>query len=174
MSRRFASYAFLAACLGGCATPTPPVEEAVRPVAAAPRPVTTRSDELLGYFATVARLGGGEQRKELAQAGDAFSHGATPYARVKLGGLYAQVSPALRDDARALAILEPLAAYPKEIPPSERPIADLAFLLYAQVAERQRLLKDEAKKQEALRERIEAMKAIDRSIMRREERQGAR
>ncbi|MEO8203223.1 MAG: hypothetical protein ABI630_05125 [Betaproteobacteria bacterium] len=164
----------LAACSAALPVATPPVAAPPRPIAGeAPRemPADKRAGELVSYFAAVARAGAGEQKRELSQSAAAFGRAATPYARLKLGGLYAQPGAGLRDDARALALLEPLAA--NASPGTDRPLADLASLLHAQVAERQRTEKAESRKQEALREQIEAMKSIDRSILRREERQRA-
>jgi hypothetical protein len=137
----------------------------------------------VGYFAAVARMAPAEQRKALAQAAEAWKAGPTPYARAKLGGLYAQPAAALRDDARALSLLEPLAAGAKRDPAAgpDASFADLASLLFVQVAERQRAAREEAKRQDVLREsndsmkeRLEAMKAIERSIQQREERQRTR
>ena len=132
-----------------------------------------RTSELISYLASAARANAPAQKKELASATAAFGRASTPHTRLKLGGLYAQPVAGLRDDARALALLEPLATT-SGATPVERPFADLAALLYAQVAERLRLSRDDAKKQDDLRERIEAMKSIERSIMRREERQSTR
>jgi hypothetical protein len=126
---------------------------------------------LIAYFASVGKASALAQRKELAQSAAAFGRTQTAYSRLRLGGLYAQPTPVLRDDARALALLEPLALTNNGVAAPERPVADLAALLYAQVAERQRLARDEARKQEDLRERIEAMRSVERSIMDREERQ---
>mgnify|MGYP000585238412 CR=1 FL=1 len=167
----------LVACAG---TPTPrtlePPRELPRELPIEARrelPPDTRAVELIGYFATVARAGPAEHKRELAQSTMAFSRAPSAYLRVRLGGLYAQPAPGLRDDARALALLEPLVTG-TVISPADRPVADLASLLHAQVAERQRMEKSETKKQDALREQIEAMKSIERSIMQREERQRAR
>lgn len=173
------SAAALAACAGAPQPNGPiaePVQEARRgipPEARREPPADTRVAELVGYFAAVTRAGLAEQKRELAQSAATFGRTPTAQARVKLGGLYAQPVPTLRDDARALSLLEPLAG---SVPASaaERPLADLASLLYAQVAERQRIEKAETKKQEALREQIEAMKSIDRTIRDREDRQRAR
>lgn len=133
----------------------------------------TRVAELVAYFAAVTRAGLGEQKRELAQSAATFGRTPTVQARLKLGGLYAQPVPSLRDDARAMSLLEPLAVSTPGTA-AERPMADLASLLYAQVAERQRIERAETRKQEALREQIEAMKSIDRSIRNREDRQRAR
>jgi hypothetical protein len=145
----------------------------VPPVTSAELAADVRTGELISYLASVARASAPAQKKELASATAAFGRASTAQSRLKLGGLYAQPVPGLRDDARALALLEPLATATTAAP-SERPVVDLAALLYAQVAERQRLSKDDAKKQDDLRERIEAMKSIERSIIQREERQGSR
>ena len=163
----------LVACAG---TPTPRTVEPPRELPVQARrelPPDTRAVELIGYFATVARAGPAEHKRELGQSTTAFSRAPSAYLRVRLGGLYAQPAPGLRDDARALALLEPLVTG-TVVSPADRPVADLASLLHAQVAERQRMEKSETKKQDALREQIEAMKSIERSIMQREERQRAR
>ncbi len=163
--------ALLSACAGTPETVQPPRELPVE--ARRELPPDTRAVELIGYFATVTRAGAAEQKRELAQSTTAFARAPSAYLRVRLGGLYAQPAPGLRDDARALALLEPLVTG-AVVPPADRPVADLASLLHAQVAERQRMEKSETKKQDALREQIEAMKSIERSIMQREERQRAR
>jgi hypothetical protein len=163
MNLRIGAWAIAAALAGGCATERQP--------SPAPAPAAVPDTrELVAYFAAVGRASPLAQKKELAQSAAVFGRSQTPYSRLRLGGLYAQPAPVLRDDARALALLEPL-ALSNRIAPPERPVADLAALLYAQVAERQRLAKDESKKQEELRERLDAMRSIERSIMDREERQ---
>ncbi len=133
---------------------------------------------LVGYFAAVSRQGPSGQKQALAQAAQSFGRDPTPIARLRLGGLHAQPAPALRDDARALSLLEPLLAPARDPAGTDPAIADLAALLHAQVAERQRAARDEAKKLDALREQNEAMKerfgalrALDRSILQREDRQ---
>lgn len=157
MSLRALAVAVCAAVLGGCAGLAPPQQP----------------EALVGYFAAVAKMAPAGQKQALAQAAAALGSDPTPLARVRLGGLHAQPAPALRDDARALSLLDPRA-----LPEAGAGLADLAALLYAQVAERQRQSREEAKKFEALRERnesmkerMEAIKAIERSIQQREERQ---
>jgi hypothetical protein len=168
MNRRICVWALAAALAGGCAAERQPA--ATPAVVQPPAAAAADTRDLVAYFASVGKAGARAQKRELAQSAAAFGRAQTPYARLRLGGLYAQPAPVLRDDARALALLEPLALTSGTAVP-ERPVADLAALLYAQVAERQRLARDEAKKQEDLRERIEAMRSIERSIMDREDRQ---
>jgi len=173
MNRRLIAGALSAVLICGCATERQPSVAAASAPAAPPEAAAADTRELVAYFASVARAGTLAQKKELAQSAAAFGRAPTPVARLRLGGLYAQPAPVLRDDARALALLEPLALATGAVP-RERLVADLALVLYAQVAERQRIAKDDAKKQEDLRERIEAMRSIERSIMDREERQRGR
>ena len=172
MSARILAGAIAVTLLGSCATAPEPASKpgSMAPPAQSAADVST--SELIAYFATVAKAGAPVQKKALAQSAAAYGRTPTPYTRLRLGGLYAQPVAILRDDARALALLEPLAL--NGVAAAERPVADLASLLYAQVAERQRLAKDDARKQEGLRERIEAMRSIERSIMDREERQRGR
>ena len=141
-------------------------------------PAPSPAAELVGYLVAVSRQGPAGQKQALAQAAQAYGRDPSHHARLRLGGLYAQPAPALRDDARALALLEPLLAPGKDAADLEPEVTDLAALLYAQVAGRQRAAREEAKRLEALREQNEAMKerigalrAIDRSILQREDRQ---
>ncbi len=166
MSARILACAMASVLVAACASVPDPAAGVATPPQFVP---DLRTSELVAYFASVAKAGAPAQKKELAHSAAAFGRFPTPYARLRLGGLYAQPTPVLRDDARAMALLEPLAANGSA--PAGRPVADLALLLYTQVAERQRLAKDDARKQDDLRERIEAMKAIERSIMQREDRQ---
>lgn len=171
MSAPLAGGVIAVALLCSCATAPEPAATGGATAPQLEAASETRTGELIAYFTSVAKAAPPTQKKELAQSAAAFGRSPTPYARLRLGGLYAQPAPVLRDDARALALLEPLAMANAQ---PERPIADLASLLYAQVAERQRLARDDARKQEDLRERIEAMRSIERSIMQREERQRGR
>jgi len=168
MRRRIGGWLVAALLASGCAAERQP--PAAPAVVTPPPAAATDTRDLVAYFASVSRAGALTQKRELAQSAAAFGRTQTPYSRLKLGGLYAQPSPVLRDDARALALLEPLALNNGVAAP-QRPVADLAALLYAQVAERKRLAKDEARKQDDLRERIDAMRSIERSIMDREDRQ---
>jgi hypothetical protein len=94
--------------------------------------------------------------------------------------LLATLPPPLRDDARAAGLLEPIAdaAAPG--------VGRFAALLSLQIAERQRLLRDverlsreveraaradkeRDKREEALKQQLEALRAIERGILEREE-----
>jgi len=206
MTARLKSFSSVLACvaLAACATVPATSDESAQasvnaggvavPKQAAPpiKNADAQVRELLGFFQSVSRLPAADQRAELVRTAQLFGREGTPYARVRLGGLHALPIAGLRDDARALALLEPLA----RAQPPEGALAGLASLLHGQVAERmrqlredreararlqkeekeerQQLMREEARKQESLRERLEALKAIERSIMQREERSQSR
>ena len=133
-----------------------------------------------------------EQRAALNEAQELFLRAPSDAARLRLATLLATLPPPLRDDARALELLEPLAH------PEGGPAGRYAAFLALHVAERQRLgreierlAKERAalerdrqmlererqaldrerdKREEALRQQLEALRAIERGILEREER----
>jgi hypothetical protein len=117
--------------------------------------------------------------KELMQAG-----GANPSDRLRLATLLATLPAPMRDDARALKLLEPIADA------ASPGVGRFSALLAAQIAERQRVAqeldrvsreathaareravadKERDKREEALKQQIEALRAIERGILEREE-----
>lgn len=157
-----------AVALAGCAALDPP------PAAV---------DAVISEAVAVARAPAAEQRAALEHAQKASAGGA-PAERLRLAMLLATLPAPLRDDARALDLLQSVAD-------SASPgIGRFAAVLAAQVAERQRLahdldrlksdldrlksehersLKEHDKREEALKQQIEALRAIERGILEREE-----
>ncbi len=128
--------------------------------------------EIVGETVAASRAPVPEQRSLLATAQRKFAHSPSDSNRVRLGALYASLPEPLRDDVRAKALLDPLAASG-----SRAALAQLAALLADQVSARQRVVSDRARAQraselreEALRQQIEALTAIERGILDREER----
>jgi hypothetical protein len=148
-------------------------------------------DAIVGEAVQVARAPVPEQRASLTRAEQAFLADSSSLNRLRLAALLATLPDPLRDDARAAELLGPLADV--GIPGAAR----LAALLNAQIAERQRLVrelqrqarerersdKERDKREEALRqeaealrqqaeaqrEQLEALRAIERGIRQREE-----
>jgi hypothetical protein len=168
--------------------PAPPAAEAPRRPAPAPAPVpvpvpaqapqpeqvvivrepapptaveleTKQVSELIAYASRVAGMSADEQRKELAAASQEFArdNGARPRLRVAV--LLALPGTATHDDGRALALLEPLASAG-----GSAPLRQFGWLLHGQVSERLR----EQKKAAQLKEQIDGLRAIERSLMERE------
>jgi len=154
--------------LAGCAAVDP-----------APAPV----DAVVSEAVAVARAPAAEQRAALERAQKASASGA-PADRLRLAMLLATLPAPLRDDARALDLLQSIAD-------SASPgIGRFAAVLAAPIAERQRLahevdrlkseldrlksehersLKEHDKREETLKQQIEALRAIERGILEREE-----
>ncbi|HEV3009235.1 MAG TPA: hypothetical protein VGX52_09395 [Burkholderiales bacterium] len=158
---------FLLLTLTGCAV----VQPLVNPV-----------DGILAEAVTAARAPAPEQAAALARAQQAGV--ASPADRLRLATLLATLPPPLRDDARAAELLEPIADA------ASPGIGRVAALLAAQVVERQRPLreierlkskadraareragadKERDKREEALKQQLEALRAIERGILEREE-----
>ena len=149
-----------------------------------PPPPFAEVDSIVGEAVQVARAPQPEQRANLARAQKAFIADASPLNRLRLAALLATLPDPLRDDARAAELLGPLAD--AGVPGAAR----FAALLNAQVADRQRLVREleraarerdaeraerdkreEGLRQQAdlLREQVEALKAIEKGIREREE-----
>jgi hypothetical protein len=137
-------------------------------------------DGIVGEAVIAARAPTNEQAAALARAQQAFTSSGAAADRLRLAVLLATLPPPLRDDARAAGLLEPIAdaAAPG--------VGRFAALLSLQIAERQRLLRDvervsreveraaradkeRDKREEALKQQLEALRAIERGILEREE-----
>ena len=155
--------------LGGCALLEPQVDTA---------------DRIVGEALTAARLPVSGQKAALASAQAGFGKETSDANRLRLATLLAVLPEPLRDDARALELLGPLAN------PSSAGYGRFAALLSAQLMERQRLGreldrvvkesdraarqrleadKERDKREEELRRQLEAMQSIERGIIERQE-----
>jgi hypothetical protein len=165
-----------AALLAGCALLQPDAGESLQ------------VRQIVGGTVSAARATPAEQRRQLMHAQEMYAAVPDDANRVRLAALLATLPPPWRDDARAASLLEPLATRRPETP-----VAQLAGMLAASVAERQRLVRElraaetrveaaEARvaaaerREEAAVERagtlqrqVDALKAIERGILEREE-----
>lgn len=150
---------------------------------------TVQVSDVVGAATAAARAAPEEQRRHLQQAQQMFAAVQDDVNRVRLAALLATLPAPLRDDARAAALLGPLAARRPETP-----LVQLAGLIAASAAERQKLarelralekreedltrdLRATEKREEAaeerantLRQQVDALKSIERGILEREER----
>lgn len=134
--------------------------------------------DIVGTAVSGARATPEEQRRQVAHAQQMFAAVPDDANRLRLAALLATLPPPWRDEARAVALLEPLAARRPETP-----LTQLAGMLAAGAAERQRLARDlraAERREEAAEERattlhqqVEALKSIERGILEREERRRA-
>ena len=144
----------------------------------------TAVDGIVAESLSAARAPAAEQKAALAKAQAAFGKDTSAANRLRLATLLALLPPPLRDDARALELLEPLAN------PANAGYGRFAALLSAQLVERQRLAreldrvaresdraarerekvdKERDKREEELRRQLEAMQSIERGILERQE-----
>jgi hypothetical protein len=140
-------------------------------------------DAIVAEAVVAARAPFAEQQATLGRAQQAFGSGARA-DRLRLATLLATLPPPLRDDARAIELLEPLSDA------GSPGVGRFAALLSAQVMERRRVLheierlradaeragreraladKERDKREAELKQQIEAMRAIERGILEREE-----
>jgi len=170
--------------LAGCAILRPGAGESVQ------------VGEIVSAAASAARAAPEEQRRQLDHAQQTFAAVQDDVNRARLAALLATLPAPLRDEARATALLEPLAARRPETP-----LVQFAGLLAAGAAQRQRLARDlraaerreEAAEEragtlrqqadalksqadalksqvDALKSQVDALKSIERGILEREER----
>jgi hypothetical protein len=149
---------------------------------AAVQPLVNPVDAIVADAVTAARAPAAEQAAALTRAQQAGT--ATAADRLRLATLLATLPPPLRDDARAAQLLEPLADA------TAPGIGRFAALLALQIAERQRagrefervlrdteraarererLDKERDKETQALRQQLDALRAIERGILERDE-----
>jgi len=135
-------------------------------------------DALLAEAAQAVRAAPAEQKAALTRAERAFVGDASPANRLRLAILLASLPDPLHDDARAAELLEPLAN------PGDPGYGRFAAWLASQVAEHARLSreleragrerqlgeKERDKREEALRQQLEALRGIERGIQEREDR----
>lgn len=149
-------------------------------------------DAIVAEALHAARAPAGEQKAALARAQQGFEQEGSPANRLRLATLLASLPAPLRDDARAIELLEPLsdsgssgygryAAFlvhqaaerrriQREIERLGREAERSARERSAADKERERLDRERDKREEALRQQLEALRSIERGILEREER----
>ncbi len=140
----------------------------------APEPVKLPDDQeqSLALLVEMARATGGsadDLRKEYNAAQNAFNKERTPVNRMRYAWLSALLGPGAGDDARLQGLLEPLLAKNGGLA-ANHPLRPVADVLLAQIAERTRQVRDEQKRADALQQKLDALKAIEKQLLDRERR----
>lgn len=140
-------------------TAAPPV------VVVAPPPVEPGEDQqLLALLADLQRFGtlsNDDIRRELSAAAQALAKQRTDVNRVRLAVLYTLLRTP-QDDQRAVQLFENVA----KGPPPPTAVRQLAAVLHSQVIERQRAVRDEQQKADSAIQKLEALRAMERSLLR--------
>jgi hypothetical protein len=102
-------------------------------------------------------------KRELAGANAALTRSRSDANRIRVAMLLTLPAAGGPDDARALALLEPLVA--RNGSSTASPLKQIASVLYAQIAERARTLREEQKRTAAAQEKLDALRAVERSLL---------
>ena len=149
-------------------TPQPAEQPSAPPpaVLAAPAPAeATEDQQMIALLSDLQRFGtmqNDELKREFAAATQALSRQRSDVNRVRLAVLYTLLRTSPQDDQRALQLFENVA---KSAPPAS-PIRHLSAVLQAQVVERQRAVRDEQQKADAAIQKLEALREMERSLLR--------
>ncbi len=100
-------------------------------------------------------------RRELAAANQAVNRARTDANRIRLAVLVTMPAAGPPDDARALALLDSVVGKS----PGSSPVKQLAAVLYLQIAERARGVSEERKKSAAAQEKLDQLRAVERSLL---------
>jgi hypothetical protein len=144
------------------------------PPAPAPEPVKLPEEQeqslaLLVEMAKSAAAPAEDLRKDFIAAQTVFNKDRNNVNRLRYAWLSGLLGAAAGDDARLQGLLEPLFAKSGGLAVSHplRPVADL---LFAQLNERTRQVREEQKKADALQQKLDALKAIEKQLLDRERR----
>lgn len=115
--------------------------------------------DLVGSYSRAAAMKPDEQRREYTAAGQAFSRDPSPYNRIRVALLAAMPGTSFQDDVRAMSLLEPFS----RAGPSYDKLRQFGAILHAQLAETVQA----RGRAEQLREQLDALRAIERTIIER-------
>jgi len=107
-------------------------------------------------------LSADELRREAQAMTQALTRGRSDANRVRLAVLYTLTRQTAQDDQRALQLFETVA----KSNPASAAVKQLAAVLSVQVAERVRAVRDEQVRSEAAIQKLEALRAMERSLLR--------
>ena len=154
--------------------PSTPVPQPVLPAPAAPvvveqpspsaAPVNEEEQQTIALLADLQRYTGEsneELRRDLAAAVQALNRARTEPNRIRVAVLLTLPGAGPPDDARAIALLESVSGRT----PGTSPIKQLAAVLLAQIAERMRGMSEERKKSAAAQEKLDQLRAVERSLL---------
>jgi hypothetical protein len=142
--------------------PVPPSPPPPQVVVAEPSAEEREFGALLSDLQRYTTLGAEEIRRETQAMTQAIARGRSDANRVRLAVLYTLSRQSAQDDQRALQLFE---AVVKSNPASPA-VKQLATVLSVQVAERVRAVRDEQARSEAAIQKLEALRAMERSLLR--------
>lgn len=143
-------------------------------VVPAPEPIKLPEDQeqslaLLIDMARSSNASPDDLRKDFLASQTTFNKDKSSVNRLRYAWILGLLGPTAGDDARLQGLLEPLVAKTGGFAPTHplRPVADV---MLAQLLERSRQIKEEQKKADALQQKLDALKAIEKNLLDRERR----
>jgi hypothetical protein len=127
-------------------------------------PINEEDQQALALLADLQRYGtdnGEDLKRELATANQALARTRSDANRIRVAVLLTLPVAGPPDDARALSLLEPVVV--KGTATSS--LKQIAGVLYAQIVERTRSVREEQKKTAAAQEKLDALRAVERSLL---------
>jgi hypothetical protein len=140
------------------------VQQAPAVAAPPPAPVNEEEQQTIALLADLHRYASepsDELRRDLAAANQAVNRARTEVNRVRLAVLLTMPGAGTPDDARAMSLLESVVGKS----PGASPVRQLAAILYAQIVERVRGVSEEKKKSAAAQEKLDQLRAVERSLL---------
>ena len=149
------------------------VEKSVPAVVPTPAPIKLPEDHeqslaLLIEMARSANASPDELRKDFLASQAAFNKDKSSVNRLRYAWILGLLGAAAGDDARLQGLLEPLMA--KGGFATTHPLRPVAEVMLVQLAERTRQLREEQKRADALQQKLDALKAIEKNLLDRERR----
>lgn len=151
--------------------PVPPIV-VVQSAPSTPPPQQTApaqqvSDEELQALGLLAELqhyvveAGEDLKRELAAANAALARTRSDANRIRVAMLLTLPAAGLPDDARALSLLDPIVGRTG----NASAMKQIAALLYAQITERSRTVREEQRRTAAAQEKLDALRAVERTLL---------
>ena len=147
--------------------PVPPVVIVQSPAPETPvivPPVNEEEQQALALLADLQRYAiepGDDLKRELAVVSQTVTRTRSDASRIRLAVLLTMPAAGPTDDARALALLDSIVGKSA----TTSPLKQIAGILYAQIAERARSVREEQRKTAAAQEKLDALRAIERSLL---------
>ena len=127
-------------------------------------PVNEEDQQALALLADLQRYAaepGDDLKRELAAANQAANRTRSDANRIRLAMLLTLPAAGPPDDTRALALLDSVAGKGA----GASPLKQIAVILSAQINERTRSVREEQRKTAAAQEKLDALRAVERSLL---------
>ncbi len=141
----------------------PPSPSPAQPPVALPQ-VNEDEQQALALLADLQRYAvdpGEDLKRELVAANTALARMRSDANRIRVAMLLTLPLAGPPDDARALSLLEPVVGKSG----NSSPLKQIAVVLYAQILERSRSVREEQRRTAAAQEKLDALRAVERSLL---------